>query len=247
MLVIPAIDLMNGKVVRLLRGDPKSARSYAHIGDPVDFARMWEAEGARMIHIVDLDAALGLGENINVIGEIIRSTKVQIQVGGGIRSVERAGQLINAGASRIVLGSLAFRSMESVRAILEMFGDERVVVALDHLNGRVMIDGWREPTKMMLREAAKTFSEMGVKFFLVTSIERDGMMAGPDIKSLSSILDLNINIIASGGVRSLDDIETLRDLGVYGVILGRALYEGSISLREALKAAKKQDYRACGE
>jgi len=247
LLVIPAIDLMNGKVVRLLRGDPKSARSYAHMGDPVDFARMWEAEGARMIHIVDLDAALGLGENINVIGEIIRSTKVQIQVGGGIRSVERAGQLINAGASRIVLGSLAFRSMESVRAILEMFGDERVVVALDHLNGRVMIDGWREPTKMVLREAAKTFSEMGVKFFLVTSIERDGMMAGPDIKSLSSILDLNINIIASGGVSSLYDIETLRDLGVYGVILGRALYEGSISLREALKAAKKQDYQACGE
>lgn len=242
MLVIPAIDLMNGRVVRLLRGDPKRAKSYAHMGDPIDFARIWEAEGARMIHIVDLDAALGLGENTNTIGEIIRSTRIQIQVGGGIRSIERAGRLINAGASRIVLGSLAFRSMESIRTLLEMFGDERVAVALDHLNGRVMIGGWKEPTNMMLREAAKMFSGMGVKFFLVTSIERDGMMTGPDIRSLSSILDLNINIMASGGVRSLDDIETLRDLGVYGVILGRALYEGRISLREALKVSTKQDY-----
>jgi len=238
LLVIPSIDIMNGEVVRLLRGDPKQVKSYAHLGDPITIARRWESEGAKLIHVVDLDAALGLGENISIIGNIARSIKAPIQVGGGIRSVERARQLINAGVARTVLGSLAFRSVESLRALLEEFGDERIVVALDHLDGVVMIDGWRKSANITLREATQFFKSLGVRYFLVTSIQRDGMMVGPDMENLSKIIDLRVNVIASGGIRSLNDISMLRDLGVYGVIIGRALYEGSFTLKEALNIAE---------
>jgi phosphoribosylformimino-5-aminoimidazole carboxamide ribotide isomerase len=236
--VIPAIDIMNGEVVRLLRGNPKQVKSYAHLGDPITIARKWESEGAKLIHVVDLDAALGLGENINIIGAIVRSIKAPIQVGGGIRSVEQVRQLINAGVARAVLGSLAFRSVESLKALLEEFGDERIVVALDHLDGVVMIDGWRKSVSMTLKEAAQFFKSLGVRYFLVTSIQRDGMMVGPDIKNLSKIVDLGVNVIASGGIRSLSDISMLRSLGVYGVIIGRALYEGLFTLKEALNIAE---------
>jgi len=238
LLVIPAIDIMNGEVVRLLRGNPKQVKSYAHLGDPITIARKWESEGAKLIHVVDLDAALGLGENINIIGAIVRSIKAPIQVGGGIRSVEQVRQLINAGVARAVLGSLAFRSVESLKALLEEFGDERIVVALDHLDGVVMIDGWRKSVSMTLKEAAQFFKSLGVRYFLVTSIQRDGMMVGPDIKNLSKIVDLGVNVIASGGIRSLSDISMLRSLGVYGVIIGRALYEGLFTLKEALNIAE---------
>jgi len=237
MLVIPSVDLLDGRVVRLLRGDPRHVRSYDQLGDPVAVARRWEAEGAPLIHVVDLNAALGSGENIRVIGEIIHALNVPVQVGGGVRSAEKARQLIYAGASRIVVGSLAFNDPKTFKVLLEELGYSRVAVALDHLDGRVMIWGWREPTPLTLRDAAKSFIDMGVRFFLVTSIRRDGSLAGPDIDNLSKILDLGANIMASGGVRSLDDIDVLRDLGVYGVIVGRALYDGCFSLREALKAA----------
>jgi len=240
LLVIPSIDIMNGEVVRLLRGDLKQVKSYAHLGDPITIARRWESEGAKLIHVVDLDAALGLGENINVIGAIARSIRTPIQVGGGIRSIERAHQLINAGVTRIVLGSLAFRSVESLRVLLEEFSDERIIVALDHLDGVVMIDGWRKSANITLREATQFFKSLGVRYFLVTSIQRDGMMVGPDVENLSKIVDLGVNVIASGGIRSLNDIFTLRDLGVYGVIIGRALYEGSFTLKEALNIAEER-------
>lgn len=239
MLVIPAIDLMNGKVVRLLKGDPRDMKYYEHFGKPVDVAKRWESEGARWVHIVDLDAALGAGDNIGVISSIIQSLKIQAQVGGGIRSLERAHQLIALGAARIVVGSLAFKSPNALKVLLDEFGDNRIAVALDHLNGVVKVGGWREPTRFGLREAAKFFIDMGVKFFLVTSIQRDGAMSGPDVENLSRVLDLGANVMASGGVRSLDDIAVLKDLGVYGVIVGRALYEGCFSLSEALKVALK--------
>ncbi len=237
MYVIPAVDIMGGRVVRLLRGDPKLAKSYAHLGDPIALARKWESEGARMIHVIDLDAALGFGGNLETITRIIQSVKVPVQVGGGIRSLERASQLIDAGAGRIILGSLAFKNSESIRVLLNNFGQDRIAVALDHLRGEIMVDGWRKSAHMTLKEAVKMFSAMGVKFFLVTSIQRDGTLSGPDIESLSRVVELDVNVIASGGVRSLDDIRVLRDLGVYGVVVGRALYEGRFSLKEALKVS----------
>ncbi|MEM1580907.1 MAG: 1-(5-phosphoribosyl)-5-[(5-phosphoribosylamino)methylideneamino]imidazole-4-carboxamide isomerase [Candidatus Bathyarchaeia archaeon] len=238
--MIPTVDIMSGEVVRLLRGDPKLAKSYMHLGDPVTLAEKWESEGAPLIHIVDLDAALGMGENTNIILRIIRSVRVPVQVGGGIRSINLARRLINSGAARIVVGSLGFRDINAFKIILEEVGSERVVVALDHLDGEIMIRGWRESTNVTLRGAAELFSTIGVKYFLVTSIQRDGAMTGPDIENLSNILDLGVNIMASGGIRSLGDIAILRDLGVYGVVVGKALYEGCFTLREALKVAQEK-------
>jgi len=235
LLIIPAVDIMGGKVVRLVRGDPEQAKSYDYLGDPVTVAKRWESEGAQLIHVVDLDAALGFGENTRIIENITHSVNIPVQVGGGIRSVERAHRLVDAGVTRIVLGSLAFKSIESLKLLLENLGSERIVIALDYLNNRVMIGGWRESAHLTLREAAVFFSSLGVKYFLVTSIKHDGVMMGPDVEGLSRILDLGVNIMASGGIRSLNDIAVLRDLGVYGVIIGRALYEGYFTLKEALK------------
>lgn len=239
MLVIPSIDLMEGKVVRLIGGDPRHAKFYDHIGDPIAVARMWESMGASLIHVVDLDAAFGRGDNVRIISEMVREVNVPLQVGGGIRSIERARQLVGLGASRIIIGSMAFRDLETFKTLLREMGPERIVVALDHSMGMVMIDGWREGTGMELRRAAKMFIDMGVSFFLVTSIRSDGALTGPDIENLRKILDLNANIIASGGIRCLNDIAVLKDLGLYGVIIGRALYEGHIDLKEALKIASK--------
>ncbi|MEM3922199.1 MAG: 1-(5-phosphoribosyl)-5-[(5-phosphoribosylamino)methylideneamino]imidazole-4-carboxamide isomerase [Nitrososphaerota archaeon] len=237
MLVIPSIDLMDGKVVRLLRGDPRQARFYDDIGDPVTIAKTWESMGAQLIHVVDLDAALGRGDNVRIMKEIISAVKIPIQVGGGIRSIERARQLISLGAGRIVIGSLAFKDVNALEALLDEVGPERIVVALDHSMGIVMIDGWRENTGMRLREAAKMFIDMGVSFLLITSIQKDGSLTGPDIENLRKVLDLNARVMASGGIRCLEDIMVLKELGVYGVIVGRALYEGCLDLREALRIA----------
>lgn len=237
MLVIPSIDLMDGKVVRLLRGDPRQARFYDNIGDPVTIAKTWESMGAQLIHVVDLDAALGRGDNVRIMREIIGAVKIPIQVGGGIRSIERARQLISLGAGRIVIGSLAFKDVNALEALLDEVGSERIVVALDHSMGIVMIDGWRENTGMRLREAAKMFIDMGVSFLLITSIQKDGSLTGPDIENLRKVLDLNARVMASGGIRCLEDIMALKELGVYGVIVGRALYEGRLDLREALRIA----------
>lgn len=237
MLVIPSIDLMDGKVVRLLRGDPRQARFYDDIGDPVTIAKTWESMGAQLIHVVDLDAALGRGDNVRIMKEIISAVKIPIQVGGGIRSIERARQLISLGAGRIVIGSLAFKDVNALEALLDEVGPERIVVALDHSMGIVMIDGWRENTGMRLREAAKMFIDMGVSFLLITSIQKDGSLTGPDIENLRKVLDLNARVMASGGIRCLEDIMALKELGVYGVIVGRALYEGRLDLREALRIA----------
>jgi len=236
--VIPAIDIMNGRVVRLIKGDPGNIKSYEYLGDPLSLAKRWRLEGASLIHVVDIDAALGRGENIGIIEEIVKSIKIPIQVGGGVRSIDKAIHLLDMGIERIVLGSLAFRSPNTVSQLLNDFGWRRIAVALDHLDGEVMINGWRTSTHKTLKEAIQKFLTIGVRFFLITSIQHDGMMNGPDIKNLSEILNLNANIIVSGGVRNLDDIIALKNLNIYGVIIGRALYEGLLSLREALKAAR---------
>lgn len=233
---------MGGKVVRLVRGDPERTLSYERLSDPVTVAKMWESEGAKMVHLVDLDAALGRGDNTKVIGEIIKALKIPVQVGGGIRSIERARQLIGLGASRISIGSMAFKSPNTFMALLKELGPDRIIVALDHLDGIVVVDGWRERTGMTLREAAEMFVKMGVKFLLVTSVRHDGSLEGPDIENLSRILDLGANVIASGGVRSIEDILALKRLGVYGVIIGRALYEGWINLKKALRVASNLNY-----
>ncbi|MEM2914850.1 MAG: HisA/HisF-related TIM barrel protein, partial [Candidatus Bathyarchaeia archaeon] len=146
--VIPAVDIMKGKVVRLLKGDPKFAKSYEQLGDPVTLAKRWETEGARIIHVVDLDAALELGSNIDIVMKVINSVRVPIQVGGGIRSLDMARRMLNMGAARIILGSLAFEEPFTVKALFDKFGEDRIIIALDNINGVVMVHGWKTPAEI---------------------------------------------------------------------------------------------------
>lgn len=237
--VIPAIDIMKGEVVRLLRGDPRSATSYKSLGDPVSFAKKWEADGAQTIHIIDLDATLGLGNNTGTIKNIVGSVKAPIQVGGGIRSLESARAFLHWGVHRIILGSLAFRDEEAVTSLLIEYGEKRIVVALDHLNGSIVVDGWTASTKVTVEEAMSRFSRVGIRLFLVTSVARDGTMAGPDLETLGRLRLSNVDVIAAGGIRNADDILSLKRLGLLGVVVGKSLYEGCFSLREALEIAKE--------
>jgi len=239
--VIPAVDIMKGKVVRLLKGDPKFAKPYEHLGDPVAIAKRWEAEGAAIIHVVDLDAALGLGNNIGMIEEIVKAVKVPVQVGGGIRSLDEARRIFDKGVTRVILGSLALKDPSAIRTLLEEFGENRVAVALDNLNGIVMIQGWKMSANVTVDHAVAKFSGIGVNLFFITSIARDGTLSGPDLETVALLCRQGVRVIAAGGIRSLEDLAALKRLGVYGVVVGKALYEGLFSLREALAISRDND------
>ncbi len=237
--IISAIDLMNGKVVRLIRGDPTTMKTYEHLGDPVTVAKKWEAEGADAIHIVDLDAALDRGNNLEVINEVTRVVRIPTQVGGGIRTRESAQALFRRGVNRIIVGTLAFNEPSVVAGLLTDFGGERVVVALDYLDGEVMVKGWKTATKLSVDEAITKFQNLGVKLFLLTSIKRDGVLKGPDYETLASVCSHHdIRVIAAGGVGCLKDLSILKKVGVHGVVVGKALYEGMFEFKEAKKLVK---------
>jgi len=238
--IIPAVDIMKGRVVRLVRGDPRLMSSYDHLGDPVHLAKRWEAEGARFIHIIDLDAALGMGRNLNVIESVVKAVNVPVQVGGGIRSLELAKKMLSMDVERIILGSLAFSDPSVVEALLEKFGAKRVVVALDHREGIVAIKGWEASAEISVEEAAEKFRRRGVRLFLVTSVARDGTLLGPDLEMLSWLCRRGYKVIAAGGISSIEDLLALKRLGVHGVVVGKALYEGKFSLNEALRAVMNE-------
>jgi len=238
--VIPAVDIMNGKVVRLPKGDPKSAVSYAHLGDPLTLAKRWEAEGAQIVHIVDLDAALGQGSNMKVIEEIVEALTISAQVGGGIRSLSAARALLNKGVGRVILGSLGFEDPSAVKALLNEFSDARVIVALDNLGGIVMVRGWRASSGITVDEAFEKFQKLGVKLFFVTSVEHDGTLSGPDLATLGRLCERGVSVISAGGVGGLDDLVALKRLGVRGVVVGKALYDGVFSLGKALRSVGEE-------
>jgi phosphoribosylformimino-5-aminoimidazole carboxamide ribotide isomerase len=239
MQVIPAIDLMKGKVVRLSQGDPKTAKIYEHLGDPITIAKRWEKEGANALHIIDLDAAFNMGSNFTVISKIADTVNLPIQVGGGIRRLETAKNLFEIGISRIALGALAFNEPHILAKLLEEFGDERVIVALDHQDGRIMVEGWKTPTELGIEEALLKFTGLQVKTFLVTSITKDGTLTGPDFGTLSKACEYpHVNIIAAGGVSGLNDLIMLKRIGAKGVVVGKALYEGVFTLKEALRVVR---------
>jgi phosphoribosylformimino-5-aminoimidazole carboxamide ribotide isomerase len=234
--LIPAIDLMNGKIVRLTHGDPKTAKVYDQFGGPVETAKKWRAEGAGKIHVIDLDAALGTGDNLSVIAEIVENIDLPIQVGGGIRSAEAAEKLLKLGVSQVILGALAFSDPETVTQIQQEFGAESVIVALDNKDGKIMIEGWKTTTGLDMQEALEKFVALGVSTFLVTSITRDGTLSGPDLDTLRRACQYaGVAIIAAGGIGGLDDLLALKRVGVAGAVIGKALYEGRFTLKEALK------------
>jgi phosphoribosylformimino-5-aminoimidazole carboxamide ribotide isomerase len=235
--LIPAIDLMSGKIVRLSQGDPKTAKVYDQFGGPVETARKWRAEGATKLHIIDLDAAFGMGDNLVVITEIAESVELPIQVGGGIRTIETAQKLLTMGISQVILGALAFSDPKAITRIQQEFGSGTVIVALDNKDGKIMVEGWKTPTTLGVKEALKKFTVLGVKRFLVTSITKDGTLSGPDLETLSEACQYpNVEVIAAGGIGNLNDLTALKRVGVEGAVIGKALYEGRFTLKEALKS-----------
>lgn len=229
MKVIPSIDLMNGNVVRLVRGDP--ANKVVYSDNPIETARKWEAAGADMLHVVDLNATLRTGINNNeIVFKIIDSVKIPVQVAGGIRSINAINEMLNKNAAKVVLGTIAYKEPDSIRQIAKK-KIEKLVISIDQNNGRVMIDGWREASSYGIIDAINLFMAMGIREFLLTSIDRDGTLNGPDVMTLSLASSFtNSLIIASGGISSLEDIIRVRSAGCCSVILGKAVYEGKISI-----------------
>ncbi len=232
MIVIPAIDLRGGRAVRLVRGDPGKETSYAD--DPVAVAERFQEEGARRLHVVDLDAALEQGDNHDVVAAICHSVAIPVQVGGGMRTLEDIGALVEAGASRAILGTAAAADPTFVSRAVEEFA-ERVVVAVDVRGGRVMVKGWKEEGPAV-EAAIAALDDAGTPRYLVTSIARDGTLDGPDLRLYTHVLKLTQTpVIASGGVRDADDIWALRDLGAEAAVTGKALYERTLKLSQVIR------------
>ena len=236
MKIIPAIDLMNGEVVRLVKGDPNQKTVYSN--NPVEIAKKWENSGADMLHLVDLDATLGLGNNYETLKEICQNISIPVQVAGGLRDVTKIANTLDF-AQRVVIGTLVMQLKQSEQEsiLLEMisqFGKDKLVVSIDHVDGEIVTHGWQKNTGLKLQDVTNEFVKDGFSEFLTTNVSKDGTLQGPDIISLKEVCQINgTNIIASGGISKLDDVQDVKKYNPYGVILGKALYEGLISIEEA--------------
>lgn len=227
---------MNGKIVRLSRGDPKTAKIYEKFGDPIQTAKKWQTDGAKKLHIIDLDAAFGFRDNRSLIAKIAENVTLPIQVGGGIRSIGDMEKLIGLKIGQVILGALPFKDPSALIQILQQFGPESIIIALDNMNGKVMIEGWKTKTTMGINESLKKFFSLGIRNFLITSIIKDGTLSGPDLETLSKINKTpELNIIAAGGISQIEDLVNLNRIGVQGAVIGKALYEEKFTLKEALK------------
>ena len=230
MKIIPAIDLMEGEVVRLYKGDPDKKTVYSD--NPLEIAKKWESAGADMIHLVDLDATLGSGSNFEALRSIAKSVKIPVQVAGGLRN-EKIIESALEFAQRVVIGTLAFNDKTTLGELLTRYGKEKLVISADHNNGLIVVNGWQQSTKISLISAVTEFIEMGFSEYLSTSIVRDGTLQGPDLKSLQKINEISkINLIVSGGISNIEDVIKVKELDPFGVILGKALYENQISIEE---------------
>ena len=230
MKVIPAIDLMDGKVVRLVKGNPKNKTIYSN--NPVEIAKKWEKAGADRIHVVDLDATLGSGSNLQIIKKIAHEVSIPIHAAGGLRDEKTISDAVSF-ADKVVIGTFAFKNRENMPEIISKFGKEKIIISADQQNGKIVINGWRQSTGIDLISGIEDFLKIGLSEFLLTSIDRDGTLQGPDIDSLSKACKIkNTMIIASGGISNLDDTIAVKKCGAAGVILGKALYDGKISIEE---------------
>ena len=232
MIVIPAIDLRGGRAVRLLRGNPDDETAYAD--DPVEVAVRFQDEGARRLHVIDLDAALGGGDNRAVIDAICKAVVVPVQVGGGVRTLENIAEVVELGAARAILGTSAALDPSFVARAVEEFA-ERVLVAVDVRGGRVMVKGWTEEGPA-LEEIVPALNDAGSPRYLVTAIARDGTLDGPDLRLYRQVLGLTDRpVIASGGVRTAEDVWELRDVGCEAAVTGKALYEKTLKISQVTR------------
>ena len=242
MLLFPAIDLKEGKAVRLLQGRMEDSTVYSD--NPVDLAKDFESQGAEYLHIVDLNGAFtGKPVNDEIIRRIVGSVSLKIQVGGGIRTMERITELIELGVERVILGTIAVKNPELVAEAARRYG-KQVIVGIDAKKGLVAVQGWAETTEMKAIDLGLAMKAMGVQSVVFTDIARDGMLQGPNIASTVQMAqETGLSVIASGGITNLADlrnlqIEVMKGTSIEGAITGKALYSGAFTLREALEAAR---------
>ena len=234
MVIYPAIDIKQGKCVRLLQGRFEDVTVYSD--NPVEMAKKWEQSGAAYIHLVDLDGAL-TGQRVNreVIKEIANAVNVPVQLGGGIRNLDTVKEILNDGVTRVILGTSAVKDPLFVTQAVEQYG-ESIVIGIDAKEGKVAIEGWETVSDFSAIGFAKKMEAMGVKTIVYTDISRDGMLQGPNIGATREMVQhVSIDVIASGGVSHIDDIKNLKETGVEGAIVGKALYTGNVDLKEAIK------------
>ena len=234
MKIFPAIDLKNGRCVRLYQG--KFQQETVMNENPVAQAVLFEQLGARALHLVDLDGAVvGRSENFSVIEDICKAGRIPVQVGGGIRSIATIEALLSVGVMKIILGTAALYNRTFLEEAVCLYGD-KIIVGIDAKNGYVATRGWLDMSEMSYVQLAKEMEEVGVQTLIFTDISRDGTLAGPNFEQLQQLQsEVSLQIVASGGVSSLADVEKLQDMDLYGVIIGKALYDKKVRLEEALQ------------
>lgn len=237
MRIYPAIDIKDGKCVRLLRGSFSDVTVYGD--NPVDMARKWESLGGEFIHVVDLDGAVkGHGVNAGIIKDICETVKVPVQTGGGIRTMEDIETKLACGISRVIIGTKAVSDLGFVERAVKEYGS-RIVIGIDAKDGMAAVEGWEKTSDYTAIELAQKMESIGVKTIVYTDIATDGTLAGPNVEAMREMVNsVGIDIIASGGVGSLEHIKSLIGTGVEGVIVGKALYTGAVDLKEAVNAVK---------
>ncbi|WP_302489669.1 1-(5-phosphoribosyl)-5-[(5-phosphoribosylamino)methylideneamino]imidazole-4-carboxamide isomerase [uncultured Mitsuokella sp.] len=243
MIIFPAIDIRGGKCVRLLKGD--FAKETVFSDKPEDMAKKWQAQGAAFLHLVDLDGALkGKSQNLATVEKILAAVDIPVELGGGIRTMENIDEVLKLGVRRVILGSVAVRSPELVKEACAKYGD-RIVVGIDAKDGIVAVDGWGVSGNVEATALAKEMKKAGVKTIIYTDISRDGTLAGVNVEATAKLArESGVNIVASGGVKSIDDIKALKPYekdGIEGVIVGKSIYMGTLDLAEAIAIASKED------
>ena len=235
MQLYPAIDLKDGRCVRLTQGLFDRVKVYSD--SPEETARLWVSKGAAFLHLVDLDGALaGRSVNGEVIRRIVKAVDVPVQIGGGIRSRQAAEAMLELGVSRVIIGTRAVREPEFVRQLVEAFGPEKIAVGIDAKKGMVALEGWEQVSAVSAGELCGQMKAFGVRHVVYTDISRDGMLSGPNVEATKELTEeTGMDIIVSGGVSSMEDLKRLYDAGIQGAIIGKALYEGRLDLQEAVK------------
>ncbi|MDR2772948.1 MAG: 1-(5-phosphoribosyl)-5-[(5-phosphoribosylamino)methylideneamino]imidazole-4-carboxamide isomerase [Elusimicrobiota bacterium] len=237
MLIIPAIDIRNGKSVRLKQG--KVENETIHSDSPFETAKLWKSKGAKRLHIVDLDGAIDNSDiNIPLIQKICNELEIKIEVGGGIRDIKKIDFLFNAGAEYVILGTAAIQNPTTLKEALDKYGDEKIIVALDVKDGKVAIKGWKTVAETSAEEFITKMQKLGIKEFIYTDISRDGMLSGPNFNGLKSFLNRGLRIIASGGIKNVNDIIELKKYegsGLIGAIIGKVLYTDNFDLKKAIE------------
>ena len=235
MQLYPAIDLKNGQCVRLKQGEFKEITVYSD--KPEEIAALWQEQGATYLHLVDLDGALaGHSVNEEVICRIVNTVSIPVEIGGGIRSEEAIASMLSLGVARVIIGTKAVKQPEFIRDMIETFGADRIVLGVDAKDGMVAVEGWETVSEITASDLCSRMKEYGIRHIVYTDISRDGMLIGPNVAYTKKLTDeTGLDVIASGGMSSMEDLRQLYEAGVQGAIIGKALYEKRIDLSEAVK------------